>query len=101
MQAMPTLQIKITATQSRKLSLNALAKDITQSDLVRELIDKLADLQLVSNAPEPQAQADAPVLAVAAPAAASQPQAMGFDTAKGSTAFQQQLREAAAKALES
>ena len=98
MQTMPTLQIKITEAQSRKLSLNALARDVTQSDLVRDLIDKLADLQLVSSEPPTTAAPSAGTASSTSSSNLEHIKQVGFAT--GESAFVAQLRAAASRAVQ-
>jgi hypothetical protein len=87
---MPTLQIKITEAQSRRLYLNALSKEVSQSELVRSLIDGLTDLQLM-----PVSQ-DKPSPAAAKTEPAETVQAIGFHRAPNPE-FQAQVKAELAK----
>jgi len=84
---MPALQIRVTEDQYKRLSLNAIASGVSQSDLVRGFIEQMPDLHVVpvtanaSSNPATPAQAVATTTdATVLPQAQGEPTSIGFSS---------------------
>ena len=87
---MPALQIRVTEDQYKRLSLNAIASGVSQSDLVRGFIEQMPDLHVVpvtanaSSNPATPAQAVATTTdATVLPQAQGEPSTIGFSSSQG------------------